>query len=79
MWESLVKFESYYLPIFLSLIVTYIVWIRSKKWIRKEIKSKIHSKSDKNLYWLFYFLALFTHLVLLISLVFFIDLFDFIF
>ena len=78
MWELLVKFESYYISIVISLIVTCLVWIRSKKWIRKKIKPKIHSKSDNNLYWLFYYLALFAHLALLISIVFFIHLINFI-
>ena len=72
-------FKSYYLSIILSSVVTYLVWIRSKKWLRKNIKSKIQSKSDTKIYWIFFLLTLFAHFALLISIVFFIDLFNFIF
>ncbi len=71
--------ESYFLSIIISSVVTYLVWIRSKKWLRKKIKSKIYSDSDKKLYWVFFFLTLFAHFALLISIVFFIDLFKFVF
>ena len=71
--------EQYFLPIVISSIVTYLVWIRSKNWLRKKIKSQIHSKSDKKLYWVFFLLTLIAHFALLISLVFFIDLFNFVF
>ena len=72
-------FESYYLTITLSSIVTYLVWLRSKKWLRKKLKSKIHSKNDMNIYRAFFLLTLIAHFALLISLVFLIDLFSFIF
>ncbi len=72
-------FESYFLSILISSIVTYLVWIRSKKWLRKKIKSQIYSDSDKKIYWVFFFLTLFAHLALLISIIFFIDLIDFVF
>ena len=72
-------FESYYVSTILSSIVTYLVWIRSKKWLKKKLKSKIDSKSDRNLYWIFFFLALFSHFALLISIIFLIDFFSFIF
>ena len=72
-------FESYYLTITLSSIVTYLVWLRSKKWLRKKLESKIHSKNDMNIYRTFFLLTLIAHFALLISLVFLIDLFSFIF
>ena len=72
-------FESYFLSIIISSIVTYLVWIRSKKWLRKKIKSQIYSDSDKKIYWVFFFLTLFAHFALLISIIFFIDLIDFVF
>ncbi|MBR47060.1 MAG: hypothetical protein CMC59_00500 [Flavobacteriaceae bacterium] len=72
-------FEQYFLSIVISSIVTYLVWIRSKKWLRKKIKSQIQSNSDKKLYWIFFFLTLIAHFALLVSLVFFIDLFNFVF
>ena len=72
-------FESYFLSIIISSIVTYLVWIRSKKWLRKKIKSQIYSNSDKKIYWVFFFLTLFAHFALLISIIFFIDLFNFVF
>ena len=72
-------FEQYFLSIVISSIVTYLVWIRSKKWLRKKIKSQIHSSTDKKLYWTFFFLTLIAHFALLVSLVFFIDLFNFVF
>ena len=72
-------FESYFLSIVISSIVTYLVWIRSKKWLRKKIKSQIYSDSDKKIYWVFFFLTLFAHFALLISIIFFIDLIDFVF
>ena len=72
-------FESYYVTITLSSIVTYLVWLRSKKWLRKKLKSKIHSKNDMNIYRIFFLLTLIAHFALLISIVFFIDLFSFIF
>ena len=72
-------FESYFLSILISSIVTYLVWIRSKKWLRKKIKSQIYSDSDKKIYWVFFFLTLFAHFALLISIIFFIDLINFVF
>ncbi len=72
-------FESYFLSIIISSIVTYLVWIRSKKWLRKKIKSQIYSDSDKKIYWVFFFLTLFAHFALLISIIFFIDLINFVF
>ena len=72
-------FEKYFLSIVISSIVTYLVWIRSKEWLRKKIKSQIHSNNDKKLYWIFFFLTLIAHFALLVSLIFFIDLFNFIF
>ena len=72
-------FEQYFLSIVISSIVTYLVWIRSKKWLRKNIKSQIHSNSDKKLYWIFFTLTLIAHFALLVSLVFLIDLFNFVF
>ena len=72
-------FESYYVTITLSSIVTYLVWLRSKKWLRKKLKPKIHSKNDMNIYRTFFLLTLIAHFALLIFLVFFIDLFRFIF
>ena len=72
-------FEQYFLSIVISSIVTYLVWIRSKKWLRKKIKSQIQSSTDKKLYWIFFFLTLIAHFALLVSLVFFIDLFNFVF
>ena len=72
-------FESYYLSIILSSVVTYLIWIRSKKWLRKKVKSKIKSKSDKKIYWIFFTLTLFAHFALLIFIVFFIDLINFVF
>tara|TARA_A200000113_G_C8753891_1_gene318780 strand:+ start:563 stop:802 length:240 start_codon:yes stop_codon:yes gene_type:complete len=72
-------FEQYFLSIVISSIVTYLIWIRSKKWLRKKIKSQIHSNSDKKLYWIFFFLTLIAHFALLVSLVFFIDLLNFVF
>lgn len=72
-------FESYYVTITLSSIVTYLVWLRSKKWLRKKLESKIHSKNDMNIYRTFFLLTLIAHFALLITLVFFIDLFSFIF
>lgn len=71
--------ESYFLPIIVSSVVTYLIWIRSKKWLRKNVKSKIYSKTDKKIYWVFFLLTLFAHFALLIFIVFFIDLFNFIF
>lgn len=71
--------ESYFLSIIISSIVTYLVWIRSKKWLRKKIKSQIYSDSDKKIYWVFFVLTLFAHFALLISIIFFIDLIDFVF
>ncbi len=72
-------FKPYFLSIVISSIVTYLVWIRSKKWLRKKVKSKIYSDSDKKLYWVFFFLTLVAHFALLISIVFFIDLINFVF
>ncbi len=72
-------FEPYYVTIILSSIVTYLVWLRSKKWLRKKLESKIHSKNDMNIYRTFFLLTLIAHFALLITLVFFIDLFSFIF
>ena len=72
-------FESYFLSIIISSVVTYLVWIRSKKWLRKKIKSQIYSNTDKKLYWIFFFLTLLAHFALLISIVFFIDLINFVF
>ena len=72
-------FGQYFLSIVISSIVTYLVWIRSKKWLRKKIKSQIQSNSDKKLYWIFFILTLIAHFALLVSLVFFIDLFNFVF
>lgn len=72
-------FESYFLSIVISSVVTYLVWIRSKKWLRKKIKSQIYSDSDKKIYWVFFFLTLFAHFALLISIIFFIDLINFVF
>ncbi len=71
--------ESYFLPIIVSSVVTYLIWIRSKKWLRKKVKSKIYSKTDQKIYWVFFLLTLFAHFALLIFIVFFIDLFNFIF
>ncbi len=71
--------ESYFLSIIISSIVTYFVWIRSKKWLRKKIKSQIYSDSDKKIYWVFFFLTLFAHFALLIFIIFFIDLINFVF
>ena len=72
-------FGQYFLSIVISSIVTYLVWIRSKKWLRKKIKSQIQSNSDKKLYWIFFILTLIAHFALLVSLVFFIDLINFVF
>lgn len=72
-------FEPYYVTIILSSIVTYLVWLKSKKWLRKKLESKIHSKNDMNIYRTFFLLTLIAHFALLITLVFFIDLFSFIF
>ena len=69
--------EPYYLSILVSSIVVYLIWIRSKKWLRKKVKPKIYSKSDKKLYWIFFSLTLLSHFALLIFLVFFIDLINF--
>ena len=72
-------FKSYYFSIIISSVVTYLVWIRSKRWLRKNIKSKIESKSDIKIYWIFFFLTLFSHFALLISIIFFVELINFIF
>ena len=64
--------EPYYLSILVSSIVVYLIWIRSKKWLRKKVKPKIFSKTDKKLYWIFFSLTLLSHFALLIFLVFFI-------
>ena len=69
--------EPYYLSILVSSIVVYLIWTRSKKWLRKKVKPKIYSKSDKKLYWIFFSLTLLSHFALLIFLVFFIDLINF--
>ena len=71
--------EKHFLSIIVSSVVTYLIWIRSKKWLRKNIKSKIITKNDKKLYLIFFSLTLFAHFALLIFIVFFIDLFNFVF
>ena len=64
--------ESHFLSIIVSSIVTYLIWIRSKNWLKKNIKSKIITKSDKKIYLIFFCLTLFAHFALLIFIVFFI-------